>query len=125
MKAFMPATEKLFEMREESDPKKKLFNKKWAQTFHHSAAQGLFITTTYCQNIWTEIALLCIRVKCPDEDDWGKIKRMLRLGCKFWRNSRRSFCSVPDSRVFWSGMFRLRFRCSDSFSLTHFHTSAD
>lgn len=74
----MPATEKLFETREDSDPKKKLFNKKWAQKFHHSAAQGLFITTRYCQNIWTQIALLCIRVKCPYEDNRGKPKHLLK-----------------------------------------------
>jgi hypothetical protein len=47
------------------------------------------------------------------------------LGCIFRRNSGRSSCSVPDSGVFWLGMFKLRFRRSGSFSLTHFHTSAN
>jgi hypothetical protein len=45
---------------------------------------------------------------------------LTQMGCqklvfKFRRNSGRSFCSVPDIRVFWPGMFWLRFRCSDSF----------
>jgi hypothetical protein len=47
------------------------------------------------------------------------------LGSKFQRNSGRSSCSVPDSGVFWPGMFRLRFRRSGRFLLTHFHISAD
>jgi hypothetical protein len=35
----------------------------------------------------------------------GERMKFARLGCKFRRNSGQSFCSVPDSGVFWPGMF--------------------
>jgi hypothetical protein len=40
------------------------------------------------------------------------------LGCKFWRNS---FCSVPDSGVFWPGMFRLKFWKSEKARQVFWH----
>jgi hypothetical protein len=49
-----------------------------ARAFHHAVAQALFVTTRYRHDIRTAIAFLCTRVKHPDEDDWGKLKRLLK-----------------------------------------------
>ena len=76
--AVTPATEKLFEVRADNDPKKTLLDEKRAQAFHHAVALGLFVTTRYRHDIRTAIAFLTTRVKAPDEDDWGKLKRLLK-----------------------------------------------
>jgi hypothetical protein len=47
------------------------------------------------------------------------------LSWKFRQNSGRNFDSLPDSSFFGAGMLRLRFRCSASFWMTHFHTSVN
>ena len=74
--AAMPAAEHLFEMRE--DNKDKLLTKEQAQAFHRTTAQLLFMWARARPYIWTAVSFLCTRCKEPDEDDWGKLKRVLK-----------------------------------------------
>ncbi len=76
--AVTPATDKLFEVRPDNDPNKHLLDESRARAFHHAVAQALFVTTRYRHDIRTAIAFLCTRVKHPDEDDWGKLKHLLK-----------------------------------------------
>jgi len=46
--------------------------------FHHTVAQLLFMATRARRDIQTAVAFLTTRVKNPDEDDWGKLKRVLK-----------------------------------------------
>ena len=46
--------------------------------FHHAVAQLLFMATKARRDIQTAVAFLTMGVKSPDEDDWGKLKRMLK-----------------------------------------------
>ncbi len=41
-------------------------------------AQLLFMSTRARRDIQTAIAFLATRVKNPDEDDWGNLKRVLK-----------------------------------------------
>ncbi len=41
-------------------------------------AQLLFMSTRARQDIQTAVAFLTTRVKNPDENDWGKLKRVLK-----------------------------------------------
>ncbi len=41
-------------------------------------AQLLFMETRARRDIETAVAFLTTRVKTPDEDDWGKLKRVLK-----------------------------------------------
>lgn len=49
-----------------------------ALAFHHTVAQLLFMATRARRDIQTAVAFLTTRVKNPDEDDWGKLKRVLK-----------------------------------------------
>ena len=46
--------------------------------FHHNVAKLLFICNPARHDIQTPVAFLTMRVKKPDEDDWGKLKRVLK-----------------------------------------------
>ena len=46
--------------------------------FHHTAAQLLFLNLRARRDIQTSVLCLTTRVKKPDEDDWGKLKRVLK-----------------------------------------------
>jgi hypothetical protein len=72
------AHDKLFEIRDDEEVKK--LNKEQALAFHHTVAQLLFMATGARQDIQTAVAffILTTRVKSPDEDDWGKLKRVLK-----------------------------------------------
>jgi hypothetical protein len=52
--------------------------KKKAQAFHHTVAQLLFLSKRSRQDIQTAVSFLTTRVKLPDKDDWGRVKRVLR-----------------------------------------------
>ena len=41
-------------------------------------AQLLFLSCRARRDIQTAVSFLTTRVKAPDEDDWGKLKRVLR-----------------------------------------------
>jgi hypothetical protein len=48
------------------------------QAFHHTVAQLIFLCKRTCRDIQTVISFLTIRVKHLDEDNWGKLKRVLQ-----------------------------------------------
>ncbi len=56
----------------------KFLPKEQAQAFHHTMAQLLFLCKCTCRDIQTAISFLTTRVKHPYEDDWGKLKLVLR-----------------------------------------------
>jgi hypothetical protein len=45
--------------------------------FHHAVAQLLFAASRSHKDIHTRVSFLTTRVKHPDKDDWGKLKRLL------------------------------------------------
>jgi hypothetical protein len=69
-----PAGDHLFKVRED----KKKLNEEQADAFHHTVYQLLFATNQACQDIQTAVSFLTTRVKDPDEDNWGKLKRVLK-----------------------------------------------
>jgi hypothetical protein len=71
-----PAGDRLFDIRDEKE--RKLLDEERAVAFHHTTAQLLFMATRARRDIQTAVAFLTTRVKSPDEDDWGKLKRVLR-----------------------------------------------
>ena len=70
-----PASDHLFQIRPEPDAK--LLPEEQARAFHHTTAQLLFLSRVR-RDIQTTVAFLTTRVKRPDEDDWGKLKRVLK-----------------------------------------------
>jgi hypothetical protein len=53
-------------------------NNKQVLAFHHMVAQLLFMATRARRDIQTAVAFLTTRVKKPDKDNWGKLKRVLK-----------------------------------------------
>mgnify|MGYP001427119134 CR=1 FL=1 len=49
-----------------------------ARAFHHTVAQLLFLAMRARPDIQTAISFLTKRAREPDEDDWGKLKRVLQ-----------------------------------------------
>ena len=78
--ASSPASDHLFQVRDadECEREGKYLSAKMKKAFHHSVAQLLFVATRVRRDIQTAVAFLTTRVKKPDEDDWGKLKRVLR-----------------------------------------------
>jgi hypothetical protein len=75
-RAATPAHDKLFVIRDDEEAKK--LNKEQALAFHHMVAQLLFMAMRARRDIQTAVAFLTTRVKSPDGDDWGKLKRVLK-----------------------------------------------
>jgi hypothetical protein len=48
-----------------------------ARAFHHAAAQLLFLSARARRDIQPATTFLTTQVRCPDEDNWGKVKRLL------------------------------------------------
>lgn len=69
-----PAADHLFQTR---DTGRKLPEEQ-AAAFHRTTAQLLFLSGRARRDIQTAVAFLTTRVKGPDEDDWGKLKRVLK-----------------------------------------------
>ena len=69
-----PATDKLFSV----DDTVTLLDKKRAEEFHTIVAKGLFACKRTRPDILPTIAFLCSRVKAPTEEDWEKLKRLLK-----------------------------------------------
>jgi len=46
--------------------------------FHYTVYQLLFAANRARQDIQTAMSFLTTRVQAPDEDDWGKLKRVLK-----------------------------------------------
>ena len=74
--ASTPATENLYKIRDR-DIAQPLTNE-MAAAFHHTVAQLLFMSSRARKDIQTAVAFLTTRVKGPYEDDWGKVKRVLK-----------------------------------------------
>ena len=55
-----------------------MLSEEQAIAFHHTIAQLLFASARARRDIQTAVAFLTTRVKKPDEDDWGKLKCILR-----------------------------------------------
>jgi hypothetical protein len=70
-----PAQDHLFTVRDPS--KARLLPEEQAMAYHHATAQLLFLSARARWDIQSTIAFLTTRVQAPDEDDWGKIKRVL------------------------------------------------
>jgi len=71
-----PAADHLFNIRDAKDTKP--LEEERALAFHHTVEQLLFMATRARRDIQTAVAFLTTRVKDPDEDDWGKLKRVLK-----------------------------------------------
>ena len=72
-----PAAEHLFKTRTVEEGAKKLPEEQ-GQAFHHTVAQLLFTGMRARPDTLTVISFLTKRVREPDEDDWGKLKRLLK-----------------------------------------------
>jgi hypothetical protein len=70
-----PAADHLFQVHPPSDAK--LLPELQAHAYHHTMAQLLFLSCV-CRDIQTTVAFLTTRVKAPDGDVWGKLKRVLK-----------------------------------------------
>ncbi len=70
-----PAADHLFTVRKESEAE--FLPEVQAQAFHHTVTQLLFLCKQTQRDIQTAVSFLTTRVKCPDEDNWGKIKCVL------------------------------------------------
>jgi hypothetical protein len=74
-----PTGDHLFIVQDALEPE--FLHKKQAQAFHHTVAQILFLCKHTHRDIQTTIPFLTTRVKRPDEDNWGKLKRVLQYLC--------------------------------------------
>ncbi len=70
-----PAADHLFIVRDKSLSKPLL--EEQARAFHHAPAQLLFLSARARHDIQPTIKFLTAQVRCPDEDDWGKVKQLL------------------------------------------------
>ncbi len=86
-RAATPAGDRLFDIRDEKEAKP--LEEERAIAFHHTTAQLLFMAARARQDIQTAVAFLTTRVKSSDEDDWGKLKRVLKYlnGTKYLKLS--------------------------------------
>lgn len=66
----------LFKVRNEEDAK--FLSEEMAQAFHKTVAQLLFHTGRARPDIATAVLFLIMRVQTPDEDNWGKHRRVLQ-----------------------------------------------
>ena len=71
-----PDADHLFQIRDEKEAK--LLPVEQGIQFHHTVAQLLFVCMRAVQDIQTVIAFLSTRVKAPNEDDWVKLKRVMK-----------------------------------------------
>ena len=79
-RAATPASDRLFDVRDaaETESTGKYLDEERAKAFHRAVAQLLFMSCRPRRDIQTAVSFLTTRVKKPDEDDWGKLKRLLR-----------------------------------------------
>jgi hypothetical protein len=97
-----PASEHLFQVRDPEETEKlgKFVSKEKAQQFHHAVAQTLFVSTRVRRDVQTVVAFLTTRVKRPDEDDWGKLKRLLKY-LKGTKHMKLTLCVESLSIIRW------------------------
>ena len=70
-----PAADHIFIVR--PDDGRKLLPEEQAQAFHRTTAQLLFLSQRARPDMQTLVSFLTKRVRSPDKDDWGKLKRGL------------------------------------------------
>jgi hypothetical protein len=70
-----PAADHLFPVRDPSLVK--VLPEEQATAFHRMTAQLLFLSARAQRDIQSATAFLTTRVRTPDKDDWGKVKRVL------------------------------------------------
>ena len=93
-----PAADHLFDVR--ADDEARFLPEDQAAVFHRTVAQLLFIAPRARRDIQTAIAFLTTRVKKPDEDDWGKLKRVLQY-LKGTRNLKLTLKVTDLSTIRW------------------------
>ena len=76
-KAATPAADHLFSVRD-ADKAKYLPEEK-AFAFHHITAQLLFLSSRERRDIQTAVSFLTTRIKKPDKDGWGKLKKSVEI----------------------------------------------
>ncbi len=64
-----------------------------ARSFHHTTAQLLFLLRVR-RDIQPTIAFLTTRVKQPDEDDWGKLKKTTQISQFHLQIAPHTFCRL-------------------------------
>jgi hypothetical protein len=69
-----PANDHLFEVQEDG----RKLSKELAEVFHHTVYQLLFAANRARHDIQTAVSFLTTRVKAPDQNDWGKLVRVLK-----------------------------------------------
>ena len=74
--ATTPAADHLFQVRPEAE--REPLGEKKARAFHHAVAQLLFACICTRKDIQPAVEFLTTRVREPDQDDWGKLVRVLR-----------------------------------------------
>ena len=77
--AITPAADHLFTTRTDLDAKKLL--EEQAIAFHHNVAKLLFVSNCACRDIQMPVAFLTACMKEHDDDDWGKLKRVMKYLC--------------------------------------------
>ncbi len=75
-KAATPAADHLFMVRDKKEAR--ALEEERALFIHHTVAQLLFKSMRARRNIQMAVAFLMTSVKSSDEDDWGKLKRVLK-----------------------------------------------
>ncbi len=77
------ASDYLFKVREDG----RKLNEELAEAFHHTIYQLLFAANRARCDIQTAVSFLTTQVKAPDEDDWGKLVRVLKYlsGTKYMK----------------------------------------
>ena len=68
-----PASDHLFKMQEGG----RRLSEELAEVFHHTVYQLLFAANRARRDIQTAVSFLTTRVKAPDQDNWGKLVRVL------------------------------------------------
>ena len=70
-----PTGDRLFQVRPPTEAT--FLSEEQARVFHHTTAQLLFLSRVR-RDIQTTVAFLTARIKRPDNDDWGKLRRVLK-----------------------------------------------
>jgi hypothetical protein len=87
-----PTTDHLLKIRDLKDAKP--LPESQAVAFHHTTAQLLFFSCTQ-RDILNTVAFFNTRVESPDEDDWGKIKRVYSNISMAQKISNQPFLQTP------------------------------
>ena len=79
----LPAADHLFQVRPYDKAQK--LPEPQAVAFHHTTAQLIFLSSRCRRDCQTAVAFLTTHAKAPDEDEWGKLRRVL----KYLKGTRR------------------------------------